>query len=196
MQDLKNIIAKNISKLRKQMGYTQLSFAEKLNYSDKAVSKWERGESVPDVVVLKQIADLFGVSVDYLLSEEHKQIEGPPKKRFIKNRLLITLGSIVSVWCLATLIFISLLRFGGEEIINEWQVFIHAIPISAVLALIFNSIWGKRKLNWLFISLLMWSILLSICVLFLSYNLWLFFIIGIPCQIVILIFSGIRKNNQ
>ena len=61
MEELREIIAKNISDLRKKSGLTQIELAEKLNYSDKAVSKWERGDSVPDVGVLKQIADLFGV---------------------------------------------------------------------------------------------------------------------------------------
>ena len=73
MTDLKNIIAKNISDLRRENGYTQFELAEKLNYSDKSVSKWERAEAVPDVAVLKEIADLFGVTLDYMVEEEHKQ---------------------------------------------------------------------------------------------------------------------------
>lgn len=71
MEDLKRIIADNIAELRKAVPLTQAELAEKLNYSDKAVSKWERGESIPDVIVLKQIAGIFGVSVDYLLEEVH-----------------------------------------------------------------------------------------------------------------------------
>ncbi len=71
MQDLKPIIAKNIAELRKAASMTQIELATRLNYSDKAVSKWERGESIPDVGVLKEIADLFEVRVDYLLTEDH-----------------------------------------------------------------------------------------------------------------------------
>ena len=69
MNDLKQIIASNISKLRKQKKLTQLEFAKALNYSDKAISKWERAESIPDIIILKQIADLFGVTVDYIINE-------------------------------------------------------------------------------------------------------------------------------
>ena len=69
MNDLKRIIANNITNLRKSKNLTQLEFAKELNYSDKAISKWERAESIPDVVVLKQIADFFGVTIDYLLNE-------------------------------------------------------------------------------------------------------------------------------
>ena len=71
MEDLKSIIAENITALRKGSSMTQIELAEKLNYSDKAISKWERGESVPDITVLKAIADMFGVTVDYLLVREH-----------------------------------------------------------------------------------------------------------------------------
>ena len=67
------IIAKKLTKLRKENNLTHLQLAEKLNYSDKAISKWERAESIPDVLVLKSIADLFGVTVDYLLCRQEKR---------------------------------------------------------------------------------------------------------------------------
>ena len=69
MEDLKQIISKNIVSLRNSENMTQAELAEKLNYSDKAVSKWERGDSLPDVIVIKQIADIFGVTVDSLLTD-------------------------------------------------------------------------------------------------------------------------------
>ena len=67
MTDLRAVIAKNICDLRTEAGMTQAKLAEVLNYSDKAVSKWERAEAIPDVTVIKAIADYFGVSLDYLL---------------------------------------------------------------------------------------------------------------------------------
>ena len=85
MADMRLIIAKNLIDLRKSQGMTQLELAERLNYSDKAVSKWERGESLPDITVIKTIADLFGVTVDYLITEEHEVpaplAEAAPKKK-------------------------------------------------------------------------------------------------------------------
>jgi transcriptional regulator with XRE-family HTH domain len=74
LEDIKSVIAENISRLRRENNMTQIELADRLNYSDKAISKWERGESVPDISVLKAIADLFGVSVDYLISSEHEKI--------------------------------------------------------------------------------------------------------------------------
>ncbi|MDD6251820.1 MAG: helix-turn-helix transcriptional regulator, partial [Oscillospiraceae bacterium] len=67
MENIKAIVAKNITQLRLAKGMTQLELAEILNYSDKAVSKWERGDSIPDITVLTKIADMFGVTLDYLV---------------------------------------------------------------------------------------------------------------------------------
>ena len=94
MNDLKEIIASNISKLRKQKKITQLEFAKALNYSDKAISKWERAESVPDIIILKQIADLFGVTVDYIINEHtdnEKILVIEEKKKNKINKVSLTL---------------------------------------------------------------------------------------------------------
>ena len=68
-EQVKARIGANIAFYRKQAGLTQLTLAEKLNYSDKAVSKWERGDSVPDVLTLMHLAALFQVTVDDLLGD-------------------------------------------------------------------------------------------------------------------------------
>ena len=68
-EKLKNLIGKNIAAYRKQAGLTQAGLAEKLNYSDKAVSKWERGESIPDVITLAQLAEQFEITVNELVAD-------------------------------------------------------------------------------------------------------------------------------
>ena len=94
MKDIRQNIGKNIVRLRNAAHMTQAEFAEQLNYTDKAVSKWERGESVPDIVILKKIADQFSVTVDYLL-EEHRPEEAVKTSEEIankkRNHLIITL---------------------------------------------------------------------------------------------------------
>ena len=107
MEDIKQVIAKNIADLRRRDGLTQLDLAEHLNYTDKAVSKWERGESVPDIAVLKQIADLFHVTVDYLVTEEHDSVSGTKQSHSRKkqNRAFITGMSVLLVWLIATVAF-------------------------------------------------------------------------------------------
>ena len=74
---LKNRIGRNIASYRKQARLTQAGLAEKLNYSDKAVSKWERAESIPDITVLKAIADMFEVPLDYLVQENQQESAMP-----------------------------------------------------------------------------------------------------------------------
>ena len=198
MQDLKAIISKNIFDLRKSMHLTQAELAEKLNYSDKSVSKWERSESIPDVCTLKEIADLFGVTIDYLLESDHQksqeicQIISKQKKH---NRLVITLLSISLIYLIATVIFV----FYGIQFSkinrNLWMIYIYAIPVSSIVLLVFNSIWGKRKTNLVIISVLIWSILLSIYLSFLSYNSWLIFAIGISAQIIVFLSGEIKLGS-
>ena len=196
MADLRKIIADNISTLRTESGMTQAEFAELFNYSDKAVSKWERGEALPDITVLKQIADHFSVSVDYLLEAEHtsrvNQTDSTTRLAS-RNKLLITLISSVGVWVLATLIFV-VLTLSGVTAPPPWLYFIYAIPVSAIVVLVLNSVWGIRRLNFLIVSVLVWSILLTIhlsVLVLLGHNMWMLYIIGIPAQVLLLFIPGI-----
>lgn len=193
MEKLKVAFAKNIQELRKSRNLTQTELAEKLNYSDKSVSKWERGESIPDVASVKAIADYFGVSVDYLLEEEHDEKPSEAlSPRVIKNRRTISLLATMLVWLIATVMFVC---FASTKVFDEsWMVFVYAVPASLTVLLIFNSIWGNDRHNFLIISGLVWSILAT---LFLSLyqianNFWLIFIIGIPAEIIIILWSNIK----
>lgn len=200
MEDLKLIIAKNISMLRKERQMTQFELAEALNYSDKAVSKWERGESIPDVIVLKEIADIFAVSVDYLLEAEH-----PKKKSFgesfsirLQNHGFITGMSIMLVWLLALFVFVIGDMFREVILFRHWITFLYAVPVTFIVWLVFNSIWFNKRRNFLIISLLMWSALASIyisLIVFASINVRLLLLLGIPGQIIILMWSRIRTKK-
>ena len=74
---MRKTIAGNIAKYRKQLGMTQIDLSEKINYSDKSISKWERGDGIPDVPTLVQLAEIFGVSVDELIYPPKSQPEVP-----------------------------------------------------------------------------------------------------------------------
>lgn len=210
MNDLKNIIAKNIADLRKDHGITQLQLAEKLNYSDKAVSKWERGESLPDIAVLVKIAELFSVSVDYLIAETHNtnenekttseeknKLKTATEKIMIKNHKAITGIAIQAVWLVAIICFvpISLIWPNGD---SKWLCFIGAIPISTIVWLIFNSIWFNKRRNYFIISILMWSILACIhisCLIF-GIRLHLIYLLGLPGELIVILCSIIKKKSQ
>lgn len=193
MQDLKPIIAKNIADLRRAASMTQIELATRLNYSDKAVSKWERGESIPDVAVLKEIADLFSVKVDYLLTEDHSTAapeELSPKKR--RDHTVISLLSVSLVWLVATFVFVCM-RIALPEMHSLWLAFVYALPVTAIVTLVFNSMWGQPRRNYWIITALVWSALLSV---YLSYPvgmMWLIFLLGIPAQIIIVLWSRLGK---
>lgn len=199
MEDMKITIAKNIIELRRKNSMTQAELAEKLNYTDKAVSKWERGMSVPDVIVLKEIADLFGVTVDYLLTAEHEgglpEIE-PEDIHEKANHGLITGMSILLVWLVATLIFVIVSPIIGSA--PSLISFVLAVPASLIVWLVFNSLWFNARRNFFIISLLMWVVLaITYLILYLlGINLWLIFVLGIPGQAIILMWSGIRRKKK
>ena len=176
--DIKENLAKNLIKYRKALNLTQAELAEKLNYSDKAVSKWERAESVPDLYVLKQIADFYRIKIDTLIAEPKD--EKPQIARSIsKKRATICLCCTGLVWLVAILCF--------------------TFPITLIILLVLTAVWHKFWTNSLIISLLIWSSLLSIF-LTLSYllnpvppTLWMIFLIGVPAQAIVVSWYFYRK---
>ncbi len=191
MVDIKPIIAKNIAELRQRDGMTQLELAERLNYTDKAVSKWERGESIPDVTVLVEIAALFRVTLDDLV-KEHTVLPAPAQRKHRHNRGFITGMSVLLVWLVATAIFVPLL-ISLPGAIQIYLPYVWAVPASMIVWLVLNSIWSDRRRNYLIISLLVWSLLAGIHLTVLpAANIWQIYLLGIPGQIIILLWSKVR----
>ncbi len=194
MKDLRKIIAGNICALRIDMNMTQLQLAEMLNYSDKAVSKWERGEAIPDVTVLKQIADYFGVSVDYLLEENHGDNAHPTRELVSlkrRNRAIITITSVACAWLVATIIFAIIVLVSPDS--PAWLAYVLAVPASSIVWLVFNCIWGRRRLNFFIITILIWTLILSIylsALICADRNIWSLFIVGIPVNFIIAFLPG------
>ncbi len=203
MSDLKANIAKNITALRQQHKMTQIELAEKLNYSDKAVSKWERGESMPDVIVLKSIADLFGVTLDYLLQEEHSESPAQTPEKIPEmtnndhrnNHKVVTILSILLVWLVVTMCFV-LMDIIAPQSGGKWLSFLYGVPASMIVWLVFNSIWFNRRRNYWIVSFLMWSVLACIFLTLTAagYPLWKFFLLGIPGQIAIYVWSRFKRK--
>lgn len=182
---------------------TQLALAEMLNYSDKAISKWERGESVPDVFMLKRIADIFEVTVDYLLEDDHTAAEIKKETQRVvrsRNRVIISMLAMALVWLVGATAFVLMQIFIPTAALRPWLMFIYAIPVTAIVAIVFNSLWGrKKKLNYLIISVLVWGVLLSLhltLLMLIRVNVWQVYLIGIPGEIITLLWSFmIGKKN-
>ena len=194
---LKHQLGANIASYRKSLGLTQAGLAEKLNYSDKAISKWERGESVPDVLTLTQLAEVYGVTVDDLLADPNALPETTSKvekamekavektlKRKADKGMILGLSSLL-VWFVALLLFVVL---SSIELPFSWLAFIYAIPADAIVMLSLRSAWKDFRWNKTLISTIVWGGLLSIHIsllVFLKVNIWKIFLLGIPGQIAV-----------
>ena len=202
-EKLKKQIGVNIAAYRKRAGLTQANLAEKLNYSDKAVSKWERGESVPDVITLMQLASLFDTTVDDLVRDpdELPETQGRLERAMVKavekklkrkadKRIILNLSSLL-VWIVALSLFVILSFFDIEGI---WLAFVYAVPADAIVRLSLCSAWKDFRWNKLWISAIMWGGLLSIFATILVVvgfheiaRMWRVFLLGIPGQLAILL---------
>lgn len=196
MEDIKSIVAKNITELRLLNNMTQMELAEKLNYSDKTISKWERGESSPDIAVLVEMANIFGVTLDYLVRTENidEAVKENKKKQTKYNRRVISYISESVVWLIAVFAFIITSLITNETTF-QWLYFVYALPIVLIVKLVFNSVWFNPRHNYYIISVLVWSILAAIHITFLYFkiNVALIYLLGVASQIIIVLWSFIKK---
>ncbi len=198
---LKQQIGSNIAMYRKRAGLTQAGLAEKLNYSDKAVSKWERGESIPDVLTLAMLADCFEITVNDLLTDPEALPEHPTNleaamtkvsekalKRKANKGIILKLSSLL-VWFVALFVYVILSSF---ELTDPYSfiLFPYAIPANAIVLLSLRSAWRDFRWNKALISIIVWGSLLSLYSTFYlcwGVHLWKMFLLGIPGQIAILL---------
>lgn len=207
-EKLKNLIGMNIAAYRKRSGLTQLGLAERLNYSDKAVSKWERGESVPDVITMAQLAEQFGITVGDLLVDPNELPEKPDAvsqamgkvvektlKRKANKNIILGLSSIL-VWFVALLVYVIL---SSVDVPKSWIAFFYAIPVDAIVMLSLRSAWRDFRWNRALISMIMWGSLLSIYMTLLvlgHFNVWKLFLLGIPGQAAILLWFRMFQHDK
>lgn len=184
---LAETIGKNIMRLRKMANMTQLDLAEKLNYSDKSISKWEQGNGIPDVRILVRLAELFNVSVDDLV-REHKEKEVLPRNTKLLRRIIILMLSVGLCWLIAVVGFVLFHIFLDMPYV--WLAFLFAVPASAIVVLVFSCIWGWKWARVVSLSVLIWTALAVVCVTSYLYGhaIWLVFLIGVPLQVLALFF--------
>ena len=202
---LKSLIGANIAAHRKRCGMTQAGLADKLNYSDKAISKWERGESVPDVITLMQLAEQFEVPVTDLLEDPNQlpadaegkmqQVVEKHLKRKANKSIILMLSSLL-VWFVALFVYVVVSSF---DIPNGWLPFFYAIPANAIVLLSLRSAWHDFRWNRAYISAIVWGVLLSFYVtmlVFFNLNLWRVFLLGIPGQAAVLLWCRMFHSSK
>ena len=206
IKDMNSIIGSNLLKLRKNMKLTQMEVAEKFNYSDKSISKWEKGESLPSVEVLCELASFYGVTLDDLTKENEnlktleivKEDKSPKLKtpRMFSTRLMITLLSVGAVWLIATILFV-VLKLCLD--INYYMIFMWAGVASCVVLIVFNSIWGKMRYLFIILTALLWFTLASLHIQILfstNLNIWPVYVLGIPLQVLIILWGALVKKPK
>lgn len=194
--NIQEILISNLISLRKSRSLTQIELGEKINYSDKTISKWENGDSCPNIEAVHKLAKFYDVSIDDLLSEDFqidKKIVAEKQRNY--SKLIISLLAVMTVWLIATIIFVAISLL---DVANAWMVFIIAVPESAIVALVFNSIWGNTRFNYFIISILLWTLLTTIFLSALKYAsvLWVIFLIGVPIQIAIILWSQLKRKKK
>ena len=197
MKDLNKVVANNLIKYRLLFNLTQKELAKKINYSDKSVSKWERGDSLPDLAVLVKLCEIYNVEINVFLNEntEDQKIE-LPEKFYRKKHFLISILSAGLVWFVATIIFVALFMTKSTESF-AWLSFVGAVPASSIVLLVFSELWGNNLSNIIFTSIINWGSIVFVCLIFSINKLWTLCFIGVILEILIILwFMFKNKYNK
>ena len=200
MEEMKLALAGRLIKLRQTAGMTQAELGEKLSYSDKTISKWERGESMPDAYVLTRIAEIYGTSVDALLRaddpwkdpiQREREAEKAAAPKF--SATVVTLVAIAGIWTMAVLMFV-IFWLAIDEIV--WLIFATAVPISLVTLLVLNTAWNKGRHNMILVMLLVACIVALVYLFLLPFNPWQIFLVLIPAEVLVALCFHIRVRRH
>lgn len=199
--EIRSNIAKNLVRYRTESGLTQSAVAQKINYTDKSVSKWERGEGTPDIFVLSSLAEFYGVSVEDFLSDGTDK-PAPDKPKLIRHRhLLINSLAVGLVWLVAvTLFFLLNLILGtlGVDCSHNATVFIFAVPVSGIVQIVFSEIWWSRLSSLIAVSVIIWGCAAAAFVMFVSFGFYFvgrdnIFLISAVLQVLAVLWFFLRK---
>ncbi len=189
VRDLKEIFAYNLTALRTESKMTQLELGNAISYSDKAVSKWERGEAVPDAYVLLKLAGIFGVTVDFLLKDHERKDDIKPRRKQT-NYLAVAAISVLAVFMAFAIAYISVLLASG---FSYPLLFMYAALVSVIIIIVFNSLWGNPRFNVFYVSMLVVGIITTIyLILLFGGNYWQILLLNIPAVLIVICCFRVR----
>ena len=192
LAELKLVTAGNLIQLRTSHGMTQAELGAKLNYSDKTISKWERGEAIPDAYVLTQLAELFGVTVDSLLSppDQWRPPEPERKQEYSYSVDVIIAIAVISVWTLALTAFVAL----WLAHLIRWKIFAVALPVSVLTYLVLICMFGRTKHLKYVVAVFVLSLFIAVYLLFAHANPWQIFLIAILAEVLVFLSFRVRRR--
>ena len=193
--ELKLVFASNLINLRTAAGMTQAELGVQLNYSDKTVSKWERGEAIPDAYVLTELSDLFHVTVDYLLTS-HDAWQSPEEIRKA-NEPMYSSDIIIAVTILG-IMTASLTAFviGWICGIIEWRIFLVGLVLSAVAFLVLDCIFNHARYLKPAMIVLIISVFILVYFLLWDFKPWQIFLLLVPAITIALLSTHINKKPK
>ena len=193
MNDIKHVIAKNLITLRKKNGLTQNELAEKLNYSDNAISRWEHAEVTPSIETLEQIANIYKVPLSSLIEDNALKSAEISDKRQLINKLAAILITASIIWLIATISFVMARIILGYTF---WQVYLWSVPIVALVMMPFHRYWGRHIYKYTILTIFTWTFLLAVFVQLFKFSpwMWMIFILGVPIQICLSIWAFIKPK--
>ena len=201
MENLKEVIGENLAALRKARGLTQAELGEIFSYTDRAVSKWENGDTLPDIDTLYAIAKFYNVTLDDLTKPENKDKIIKESKYETRNHIFISILTSMTIWMIATIIFVFTMLYQKIDV-PYWLVFIWAVPVNALLIIFFNRFYFRlRILYYILWSIIIWSLLAAIFLQILIFggedaNTWPIFLLGIPMQISLILWANIHRQRS
>ena len=193
MKNIREIIGENLSELRKEAKLTQLELAEKFNYSDKSISKWEKGETLPDIVTLNELCEFYGVTLDYLTHEATQENKKKYKKESSRdhyNKIILTALLVSVIWMIATIIYVwSLIKFNN----GIWMAFVWAAPATFLFLTFENHRhFHPKSLYFAFFFFFLWSTLAASFLQSLNDRVWTIFLLGIPIQAALFLYGKMK----
>ena len=192
MENINEVVKNNLVELRKKRELTQLELAEKINYSNKAVSRWENGEVTPDLETLNKLAKIYDVPLASIIQKNGIRKDAKANQISNANKIVIALLGVVLVWFIAIITYVSIKLIYN---IDYWQIFVWAVPLSFVVTVVFSLMWWKKPMSVAVISGLVWTLLTAIYVQLLPYNLFFIYSIGIPVQVALILWLFIKKKT-
>ena len=196
LEELKLVAAGNLINLRTAAGMTQAELGAKLNYSDKSISKWERGEAIPDAYVLTQMAELFGVTVDYILSShtswEPTRTPEDPKQDVVYSTSVIIAIAVLGVWTLALTAFVAL--WLADMV--RWKIFVAAFPVSVLTWMVLLCIFKRTHYLKYIVALFVLSLFGAFYLLFLNHNPWQIFLIAVLAETLVFLSFHVQKRPK
>ena len=164
-----------------------------LNYSDNTVSRWEHAEITPSIETLEQIAKIYNVPLEFLIKENIEKSVETDERSYKMKKLMIVLLCVSMVWLAAVITYFYFESFTNK---SPWTLFVWAMPASCLVLMCFNNYINIRTYSFIFATICIWTTLAAFYLQFLSYNLWLLFLIGVPAQMALSVFTYIRPNKK